>query len=125
MEFASLKVQLEAARRIEATIDGALFDLRLPSDHAWRVAVESNRDAAGRVLETRAMRALLDAALVGWQKVTAKHFAADQPEEAVAFSPAARSELLDVRQDIADELVYALAEKRRERRAKMEEGRKN
>lgn len=125
MDFAELKLQLETARLVEVGAAGAVFKLRLPTDHVWRKALEANRDSMGRLLEVRAMRALLDEALIDWSDVTARHFAPDAPAEPIKFSPAARAELLDVRQDIADVLAMDIANKRRERREKLEAARKN
>lgn len=125
MNFAELKVQIEAGRRFEVEADGAKFTLRLPSDHAWRIAFESNRDAGGRVMESKAMRALLDSSVAGWTGVNAGHFVLDAGAEPIEFSPQARAELLDARQDIADTLGAAIAVRRRERADRLEEARKN
>jgi len=125
MDFQSLKSQIEQSRRFELEVQGATFSLRLPSEHAWRLAVESNRDANGRPMEARALRALLDGAVSGWRGVTARHFLSEAPEDAVEFSAQARAELLDCRQDIADELGDALVGRRRAEREKREQSRKN
>lgn len=125
MDFAALKVQLEAARLVEVVADGATFKLRLPPEHEWRKVLEAHRDALGRVLDTRAMRALLDVALTDWSGVQARHFTSEGGEDEIKFSPAARTELLDVRQDLADVLAIDLAKRRRERRERLEAARKN
>lgn len=125
MEFASLKAQIDAARQMEVPVDGATFRLKMPSDHAWRVVVEGNRDPAGRLLQALAFRELLNVALVGWEGVKTTHLLDGVPEEPLPFSEAARIELLDAREDIVDELVIAMAAKLKQRREQRETARKN
>jgi len=125
MDLDSLAARLAAARQMEAKVDGATFKLEVPSEHAWRVTYEEHRNTAGDLLYARASRAILDKALIGWDGVTAKHLLPDAPEEAIAFSPAARSMLLDARTDIADELKIALIDKANSAREAREAARKN
>lgn len=125
MDFNSLKQQIEASRRIDVAVNGSTFHLRMPTEHAWRVAIEGNRDSAGRVLEALAFRELLNAAVVGWDGVKTTDLLGDAPEEALHFSKEACAELLDTRQDIVNEIVIAIAAKIRERREKRETERKN
>lgn len=108
MDVSAFKAQLDAARSFTAEAGGAVFRLRLPTEHAWRLALERNRDPQGRVLEAQAFRALLDAALVGWESVTFATVSPASPAEPLPFSADARGLLLDHRQDIADELAVAL-----------------
>lgn len=125
MDIGAFKAQLDAARGFEHTAAGASFRLQLPSDHAWRLALESHRDAHGRLLEARALRAVLDAALVGWGGVTAATILPGAGADPIAFSAEARALLLDHRQDIADELAIALGLRIAERRAAREAVTKN
>lgn len=125
MDFQSLKAQIEQGRRFEVPADGATFILRLPSDHAWRVAVEAHTDEKGRVQVGKAMAAILGEVLIGWRGVTARHILPDAPEEPVDFSAAARTELIEWRTDIAEELGAAVVARRTERRARMDAARKN
>lgn len=124
MDFATLKAQLEQARQIEAAIEGATFQLRLPSDHAWTVAMQLHMDGDGHVQEARACREVLDSALTGWRDVTVAHFRMEG-DAPVEFSPAARGELLNERQDIADQLIVAIAKARGTRKQRFEAARKN
>lgn len=125
MDFQALKAQLEASRRLEVEVAGATFTLVIPPEHTWRRLFESNTDAMGRVLLAAAMRAVLAEAIVGWKDLTARHFLPDAPEEPVAYSPAAKAELLDVCQDISDVLAEEAAKRRRAQRDKREAIRKN
>ncbi len=125
MDLATLKGQIAAARKLEHAIEGATFQLRLPSDHAWRIAVEGSRDAAGNFLHAKAVREVLNTSLTGWTGVTAQHFLPEAPASEIPFSPAARAELLDCRQDIADELGAFLGEKLMARKVQLEAARKN
>lgn len=125
MDFADLKAKLTKARELEVEADGAKFRLLLPSEHAWRVAVEENRGADGKVRQQRVSRALLESALLGWEGVSAGHLLAGGGADEVKFSPEARGILLDERQDIADELTLKLVKRLNERRAELESARKN
>lgn len=125
MEFTAFKAQIEAAHQTEVAIGVAKFRLRIPSEHAWRLALEANRDQDGRLLEAKAYRRLLDLAVVGWDGVKTTDILAEASEETLAFSPAARDALLDVRQDIADRLMIEMAQKRRDRLDRAEAARKN
>lgn len=126
MDVAAFKAQLEAARRIETDeIDGARFLLQVPTAYAFQLAMESHRDAAGRSLEARAFRQLLDDALVGWTGLLARHVDASGGDVALPFSPEARALLLDNRPDIASRLAIKLGVAMAERRAKREQAAKN
>jgi len=125
MDFAAFKAQLEATRSFEAEVAGARFRLRLPSQHAWRRELEQHRDEHGRLLEARAFRAVLDAALVGWAGVTAALIDPAAASDAVPFSADARTLLLDCRQDIADALIVALGNRLADARQAREAAAKN
>lgn len=125
MDAAAFKAQLDAARGFTAEAGGASFRLRLPTEHAWRLALEQHRDDRGRLLEARAFRAVLDAALVGWEGVTGRTVSPAAPADPLPFSPDARALLLDHRQDIADELAVALGLELSRRRAAREDAEKN
>lgn len=123
MDIAAFKARLDAARAFEHVAGGITFRLRLPTEHAWRLALESQRDAHGRLLEARALRAVLDESVVGWDGATAALFG--EGADALPFSPEARALLLDHRQDLADELAVALGVRLAERRAAREAAAKN
>jgi len=125
MEFSTLQAQIRAARQTSASVDGATFTLTLPSDHAWRIALEAHRDELGRFLQAEATYDVLSVAITGWEGVTARHLLAEAPAEPLPFSAAARAELLDARQDIADELMQKIGAALAERRAAREAARKN
>jgi len=125
MDFASFKSQLHAARSFEKEIAGACFKLLLPTEYACRVAIESNLDGNGQVIGAKSSRQILDGALIGWEGVKASHLLPDAGEEPIAFSAAARAELLDCRLDIADRLIVEISVRLEERRNRMEAARKN
>jgi len=125
MDFSSLKALLDAARSFEVEVDGARFKLMLPTDYACRVAIENHRNAAGDVVGSKSAREILDAAVVGWDGVKTSHFSPEMDGEAMPFSVPARTVLLDVRVDIADQLTNEIAERIEQRRARMEAARKN
>lgn len=125
MDLVTLQAQIRAARQIFVEHDGARFALELPTEHTWRTVAETHRDGDGRVLHTRAARAVLQEAIIGWEGLTAQHLFAEAPADPLPFSAAARSELLDARQDIADELIAAVGAKLAARREKRETARKN
>lgn len=125
MDFNLFKTQLESARQVEVVIDERKFRIRLPADHVWRVALESNRDTEGRVIEAQAFRVILNTALIGWEGVTTRDLMPDAACEPLPFSPEARALLLDNRQDIADVLTVHIGAKLRERREAREAAQKN
>lgn len=126
MDVAAFKAQLEAARRIETDeLDGIRFRLQVPTAYAFQLAMESHRDAAGRVLEARAFRQLLNEALVGWSGALARHVDAAGGDEPLPFGAEARALLLDNRPDIAGTLAIRLGIAMAERREKREEAAKN
>jgi hypothetical protein len=125
MDLAELKQKLDRSREIEASVQGAKFRLKLPSEHAWRLATEEHSDTAGNVKRQRVSRALVESSLVGWEGVKAEHFMKGGGEDAMPFSPDACAVLLDERQDIADELVMLLVKRLNERRKDVEQARKN
>ena len=125
MDFAAFKVALEASRSFEASVDGAKFQLRMPTEHAWRVAYERHRDQDGKLMLSSAMLELLSASVVGWDGVTSRFFMPGGTEEALPFSVEARALLLENRQDIADELCIELTKRKMARNKEREEARKN
>jgi len=125
MDFATLKAAIEAARSVEVEAFGARFKVLLPSNYTCRVAIETHLDAQGRVVGARSSRAILDAAVTGWDGVTASHFMPEAGDDPVAFTKAALTELLDLRLDISDRLTAGIADKLDERRQRMEAARKN
>lgn len=125
MDFADFKAKIAKSRELEVEVDGAKFRLLVPSEHAWRIAVEENRGPGGKVLQQRVSRHLLEASVVGWGGLLARHLLSGGGEEPVPFTHEARSILLDERQDIADELTLKLMQRLNERRAELETARKN
>lgn len=125
MDISTLQAQIRAARQISLSAGGITFSLELPSDHAWRTILESNRDEAGNLLYCQAANAMLGKAITGWSGATVRDLLPDGNEEALDFSPAARAELLDARQDIADELMAEVGKRLAERRDKRDAARKN
>lgn len=125
MEFATLQAQIRASRQAAIEAAGASFNLQLPSDHAWRVTLEANRDEIGRLQAALAAHQILSTAITGWSGVTARHLLADGPDDPVDFSPGARAELLDARPDIADELMAEIGRRLKDRRDKRDAARKN
>lgn len=125
MDLSEFKAKLERAREMEVKAVGATFRLRLPSEHAWRVAAEEHRGPGGRVKQEQASRALLEASVLGWEGVTEGHLLLDGSTEPVSFSVEALTMLLNERQDIADELSVALMKRVKERAAQVETARKN
>ena len=125
MDIAAFKAQIDAARGFECTAGGITFRLRLPTQHAWRLAIEQNVTADGVVLRARAMRAVLDAALVGWDGVTPATIMSGADAAPLPFSAEARALLLEHRQDIADELSTQVGIELLRRRDSLEETRKN
>lgn len=123
MDVAAFKARLDAARAFDHVAGEITFRLRLPTEHAWRLALESHRDPHGRLLEAKALRGVLDEAVVGWEGVTGAVFG--EGDAAIAFSAEARALLLDHRQDLADELAVALGLRLAERRAAREAAAKN
>lgn len=125
MDLGEFKAKLERSRELEAKVGGATFRLRLPSEHAWRVASEEHRRDDGRVKNEQASRALLQAAVLGWEGVTEGDLLLDGGTEPLPFSAEALGMLLDERQDIADELTLALMKRLSQRRGEVEAARKN
>ncbi len=125
MDLTTFKQQIEAARQVEFEVGQGKFRIRLPSDHVWRVALESNRDGQGRVIEAQAFRTILNTALVGWEGVTTRDLKPDAEAAPLPFSPEARELLLDNRQDIADALTIQIGVKLGERRQAREAAQKN
>jgi hypothetical protein len=125
MDAVAFKVALEAARSFEAEAGGAKFRLRMPTEHAWRLAFEGHRDTNGNLLQAKAMREVLDTAITGWDGVTQGHLLPEGGDAALPFSPDARTLLLDGRQDIADALAEELANRLTARRKDREAAAKN
>lgn len=119
MDFAKFKASLDKSRECEVEVDEAKFRMRLPTEHAWRLAYELHKGTQAHA------RAVVEASLVGWSGVRARHFLVGAGDEAVDFSADAKVALLDERQDIGDELMVRLMEKVTERRSQVEAARKN
>lgn len=120
-----MRGQLEASRQFVAEAAGATFTLRLPTDHVWRVTLESHRDAHGHLMEAQAFRGILIVSVVGWSGVTADMILPLAEKSPIPHSAEALRLLFDNRQDIADELMVQVAAKLRERRVALEAARKN
>jgi hypothetical protein len=99
MDFAKFKASLDKSREVEVEVDAAKFRMRLPTEHAWRLAYEQHKGTQAHA------RAVVEASLVGWDGVLARHFLVGAGDEPVPFSADAKAALLDERQDIGDELM--------------------
>lgn len=125
MDLASFKEKLEKSREVEAKVAGATFRLRVPTEHAWRVASEEYRSPNGRVKQQMVARSLLEGAIVGWEGVTEDFFLQNAGTDEVPFNGEMRAALLDERQDVADQLAKLVMAKMNERRTQLEKTRKN
>lgn len=125
MALDNLLTALAAARRVRLQAAGAVFELDMPSEHALRAAFERHRNPQGVVMESVALRELLDAHLRGWEGLRACDLLPEAGNEPLPYTPAHRAALLEHRQDIADELTLALAVERQRRRDGLEAARKN
>jgi hypothetical protein len=129
MDFATLKARIEAGRLTTAPLEGASFRLKVPTDHAWRVALQASMDGDGRVQDAIACRAVVEPAILGWEGVTSAHFGIEIEDGgeagAVAFSEASRAELLEHRGDLAQQLFLEIARHRAARRERHEAAKKN
>jgi hypothetical protein len=124
MDIQTLKAKLDIERSLEVTLEGATFKLKMPSDHIWRMSYE--RNTVGRnTIYVAAGREVLNMAIVGWSGLTAGHFRVEPASDAVEFSPDFRSEFLDCRTDLADQLLDRLSDHRAERAKILESERKN
>lgn len=125
MDLNELKSKLDRSREIETTVLGVKFRLRLPSEHAWRLATEQNTGKAGMVLQVGVSRELLELSLCGWEGLKVEHLLKGGGEDSVPFTPEARTVLLDECQDIADDLVVFLVKRLNARRKELGAARKN
>jgi len=125
MDIASFKAKLDGARAFECAAGGFTFRLRMPTPHAWRLAIERHVREGGMLEHARAMRSVLDVALVGWEGVTWSAVMPDAPADPLPFSAEARALLLDERQDLADALATAIGIELHRRREALEAVRKN
>jgi hypothetical protein len=126
MDARELIQRLQASRERMLEAAGATFRVALPTDHAWRTTIEAHRNAEGLLQEAKAFRAILDAAIIGWEGVTAALLLGEEGgDEPLPFSPDARAALLDHRQDIADQIVILIADAMRTRRKQRETQAKN
>lgn len=125
MDFSDFKARLARAREFEVEAGGIKFRLRMPPEHAWRLALEDSKGPEGRFRQQRVSRSLLEQALIGWEGLLAKHLLPGEGDEVVPFSAEAVPVLLDERPDIADQLVLSLTKRMNERRAELEAARKN
>jgi hypothetical protein len=115
----SLAARLRAKRTLLVPVGEAMFTLVLPAPWRWRCAFADNQGDP-----VRALRALLDEALIGWEGVTESYLLGDG-EAALTCSDAHREMLLDHRMDITSALGEALAAEFRKRQEAAEEQRKN
>lgn len=127
MDALELRNQLEASRRFELEIRGIRFKLKLPSELARRNAIQNNRDRHGRMMEAQATRAILDAAVIGWEGLKAKHImpSSSKPEDEVKFSADALAMLLEDATEISDELIFGVMDRVLKRDAEREAAEKN
>lgn len=125
MDIDELRSRLAAGRKCEETVEGIVFSLVLPTPHAFRVAWEAAR-VDGDTQKAKVGREILEAAIVGWRGLEARHLTGEKGASApVAFSPAARAILLDERQDYSDELAMKIYARMGERQEQYEAAEKN
>lgn len=125
MDYEKAKAQIEASRRLEHTVDGVTFQVTLPTSYAVRVFLDAHRDVYGRRDFVRSARDVVNAAVIGWTGLTLRHFIPEGPPETVDFSPEARTDLIETRQDIADVLSDWILSRCAERNEKLEAAVKN
>jgi hypothetical protein len=125
MNLQDLTARLEAARIVEVSVQGATFNVRLPTDYQLRSTMEHHRGADGRLLSAAAWRAVLEGAVRGWTGIDTRMAFGVEPAEAVAFSPDSLALLLEHRQDIADGLAEEMSKALADRRTAREAARKN
>jgi len=125
MNLDELKRAVVDARKIQASYNGASFDLLLPTDYLWRSTLERHRDERGDLLEAEAFREILGRSLVGWQGVKCSDVLGGSSEDLLPYSPEARELLLDARMDVADVLTIAIGNELKARRQKRGEALKN
>jgi hypothetical protein len=124
-DLTTLAAQIEASRRFTHSVGARTFALLQPTEHAIRTAQEDTVGAQGVIHHTRSARALLNAALVGWEGVTLADIDPSLGADALPFSTAAVPLLLDNNQDIADELGVAILRRNRERALARDNAAKN
>lgn len=118
--FDAFRAGIERSRQYTREVEGAKFEIKLPSDYSVRYAYESTKG-----VEVAASRSIIEASVVGWNGVTEQHFDPACEEKPVAFSAEALRLLLDQRQDLADQLTIEVFTLRRDRIRQTEEARKN
>jgi hypothetical protein len=125
MDFAQLKAQLDAGRRIEIAAAGITFRCLRPLELDWRMAEDAARNAHGRTNISRAFFDVVSAAITGWSGAKGSHLVPEAGDEPLAYSEEARQLLLQARSDILDELAVRLAEAMRAWRATLQAAEKN
>lgn len=119
-----IEAALEASRRFELEAAGATFSVRLPSEYAWNVALQSHNGADGKPVQAECLREIVESAITGWEGVTLRFLIPDAPDEPLPFDGNVRR-LLEHNQDIVNSLAVQLSARLNERRQAREDARKN
>jgi len=125
MDVKELKERIDAARRVEATVNGATFTMIMPTDHQLRVIMQRANDANGQRVDALIWHRLLGQALVGWSGVKVADLFVVENDEPLAFSAEARDLLLEHRLDIVDSLEREVLQWLSDYRSKREATEKN
>lgn len=125
MDSKELAERLRASRRGTVQAAGATFEVTLPTDHAYRVLIESHRSPDRQLQEAKAYRAVLEEAITGWQGVTVGHVLPEGGDEPLPFTPENRALLLDHDQELIDLLTLEIWRLMKTRREARESARKN
>ena len=129
MDLQTLQARAQAAREFTHSVGEITYTLRTPTQHEALLAahrtgvVGQPAGAAYMVL----MRAVLEAAIVGWQGLRVGHLLPSDAEAAapLAYDPGAVPVLLDARPADATALADALSERTLQRAAALDADAKN
>lgn len=129
MDLQTLRDKALAAREITHALGDVTYRLRLPTPHEVLLAahrtgvVGQPAGAAYMVL----MRAVLDAAIIGWQGLRVLHVLPDEADgqAPLAWEPGAVEVLLDARPADARALADVMSERMAQRAAALEAAAKN
>lgn len=121
MSLDALLAKSAAARAFDVQYEGRTYKCRLPTPF------EQRRTTHQFVKDDRSIdflgfeRALVDAAVLGWEGVTERDFLPEsETDAAVEFSAAALKALLDLRLDVLDALLDDFRAKLAERSKRLE-----
>lgn len=129
MDLQTLRDKALAAREISHEIGALTYRLRLPTPHevllaAHRTGVVGQPAGAGYMV---LMRAVLEAAVIGWQGLRVQHVLPDDADgqTPLAWEPGAVAVVLDARPADARALADVMSERMAQRAAALEAAAKN